>query len=123
MGRNETLPRRPYEGKGKMQRRRQFQISDGSVDIVRIYKAAGMRKTPNRVTRRRIAHVFTGVTRAGAASRRPYGRNSTPAEEVNTAISDLRLEKRQRQMQIPYSELRARDDGGSPAATLLGNRP
>jgi len=34
-----------------------------------------------------MGHVFAGVTRAGAASERPYGRNSTPAEEVNRAKS------------------------------------
>ena len=32
-----------------------------------------MQKLLNRVGRRPMGHIFTGVTRAGAASRRPYG--------------------------------------------------
>jgi hypothetical protein len=38
-------------------------------------------RMPNRVTGRQLAHVFAVVTRAGAASRRPYGRNSASAED------------------------------------------
>ena len=47
--------------------------SSGFVDIVRIYETDGMRRTSDRVTRWQIAYVFAGVTRAGAASERPYG--------------------------------------------------
>ncbi len=44
-----------------------------------IYKGDGTWRMSNRVTRQQIAHFFALVTRAGAASRRPYGRNSKSA--------------------------------------------
>ena len=43
------------------------------------------RRITDRVTARHIAHIFAGVTRAGAASERPYEEKFNSAEEVNCA--------------------------------------
>jgi hypothetical protein len=39
------------------------------------YETDGTQQTSNRVTRKQTAHDFALATRAGAASRRPYGEN------------------------------------------------
>ena len=52
---------------------RRFEISDGSVDIVRIYHRDGTWRMLDRVTSTQIGRIFARVTRAGEASRRPYG--------------------------------------------------
>ena len=58
-----------------------------------------MRRMTDRVTRRQIGHIFKGVTRAGEASRRPYGKNSNAAERVQKKEEGLKT--------LPY-EIRAR---------------
>ncbi len=93
---------RPYRenpGRRREQRRRRFQISNGSVDIVRIYDSDGTWRILDRVTWRQIGHIFAGVTRAGAASGRPYGKNTGRRRERRRwkfQISDLRLRERRR---------------------------
>ena len=49
------------------ERRRRFQISDGSIEIVRIYEADESRGMLDRVTSTHIGHIFARVTRAGEA--------------------------------------------------------
>ena len=45
--------------------------------FVRVCEIGGTRRMPSRVARREIGHIFSGVTRAGEASRRPYGETAT----------------------------------------------
>ena len=49
----------------------------------RIYEAGGTRRMSNRVTGRQIGHILARVTRAGAASGRPYGEQAKAAEISN----------------------------------------
>jgi hypothetical protein len=66
-----------------------FRVSN--IETGRICDADGER-TPSRLaTRSQIAHIFASVTRAGAASRRPYGEKSTSVERVSRAISNLKF--------------------------------
>ncbi len=60
----------------------------GFVDIARTDDVDGTRELSSLTTRGQMGHVFAGVTRAGAASRRPYeGKCQT---------------KSKKQMQIPH---------------------
>jgi len=62
------------------------------------------RRTSDCVTRRQMGHVFAGVTRAGAASERPYGRNSTAAEEVNRVKSSHKSVAAETPLMVPGAE-------------------
>ena len=50
-----------------------YEVDDSNAAIVPIFEADGARGMSSLLTRRQMAHVFAGVTRAGAASGRPYG--------------------------------------------------
>jgi hypothetical protein len=75
--------------RSRSQRQRRFQILDGTFEIVAIHEADGTRRMPHRLTRRQIGHFFASVTRAGAASGRPYERKG---HGEGNFISDLKFE-------------------------------
>jgi hypothetical protein len=64
---------------------------------LRICEVGGTRRTSDRVTWRRIGLIFVGVTRAGAASRRPYGKRQRRRQRLKKfQISDLKFQIRKK---------------------------
>ena len=72
--------------------RRQFQISDGFVDLAPVHEMDGTRRRSDRVARMQMADVFAGVTPAGGASPAPTAERTLTAGKVDRAISDLKFQ-------------------------------
>ncbi len=76
-----------------------------SVETLHIHEIDEAQKMRNQVTWSEIGHIFAGVTRAGAASRRPYGekfysRERTPC--ANTAHGAPRSNRKNESEGVRY---------------------
>ena len=86
--------------------RRQFQISDGFVDLAPVHEMDGTRRRSDRVARRQITDVFAGVTPAGGASPAPTAERTLTAGKVDGAISDLKFQTEKRREHCPIGATR-----------------
>lgn len=70
-----------------------YEVDDSNAAIVPICEADGTRGVSSPLTRRRMAHVFAGVTRAGAASRRPYGEKTDCGRGIQQSFVEIQTRR------------------------------